>query len=164
MGRALTVRRRNQLRCVDWIWGTHRAQRQDFLCASGALDGQLHLHIRQAWNGDTRVFRKFGEPGEAGDHASMGNGKWFAGSSEGIWEVHYDGQGAVLTIIWRKYVKYSLGLTCPPLKNAFSFLNSQSPPRVCVSGTSISRRWRFKKKKRKKKKVHTMKSETLWAH
>lgn len=47
--RVLTVRYRNQLSvCVHWMQGSHRAQWQDFLCASGALDGQVHFHIRQA--------------------------------------------------------------------------------------------------------------------
>lgn len=51
----LTVRYRKQLSvCVHWMQGTHRAQWQDFLCASGALDGQLHLHLRQACSGDKR--------------------------------------------------------------------------------------------------------------
>lgn len=55
-GRALTVRYRNQLSvCVHWMQGTHGAQGQDFLCASRALDGQLHLHIRQACGGDKCV-------------------------------------------------------------------------------------------------------------
>lgn len=50
---ALTLMYRNKLSvCVHWLHGTHRAQWQDFLCASGPLDGQLHLHIRQACSGD----------------------------------------------------------------------------------------------------------------
>lgn len=50
---ALTVMYRNQLSVrMHWMQGTHRAQWQDVLCASGALDGQLHLHIRQACSGD----------------------------------------------------------------------------------------------------------------
>lgn len=49
----LTVRYRNQLSvCVHWMQETHWAQWEDFLCASGALDGQLHFHIRQACSGD----------------------------------------------------------------------------------------------------------------
>lgn len=57
--RVLTVRHRNQLSvCVHWIQGSRRAQWQDFLCASGALDGQLHLHIRQACSGDKRTHKR----------------------------------------------------------------------------------------------------------
>lgn len=58
---ALTVRYRNQLSvCVHWMQGTHWAQWQDFLCASGALDGQLHLHICQACSEDkcTRTHKR----------------------------------------------------------------------------------------------------------
>lgn len=70
-GRALTVRYRNQLSvCVHWMQGTHGAQGQDFLCASRALDGQLHLHIRQACSGDkcvhTHAHAHLGSSGNVG--------------------------------------------------------------------------------------------------
>lgn len=52
---ALTGRCRSQLCYVKRMWRPHRAQRQDFFCAAGALDGQLYLFICQAWNQDTHL-------------------------------------------------------------------------------------------------------------
>lgn len=73
---ALTVLCRNQLSCMEWMWGPHRTQRQDFFCAAGALDGQFYLLVREPWNQDTHlkdICSGFS------DYMLMGNTKWLLG-------------------------------------------------------------------------------------
>lgn len=122
----LTVSR-NQLGCVERMWGPQGPWRpKDQICGARALDGQLHLLLRQPWMGT----RWWGGVLMGNTKRLLGRGNAALNTSPGRHKsLHYN---------LEKDVQCSFNFTCPLLKTAVSFHNSAMPQRVVLPATSIT--------------------------